>query len=136
MITPHEYWMGRDAKYAAELTQAIRDNATDLLQRVNTLLDSNGLTVEISPVTGSPVNSGWRPAVINASTYNSALHSKHMTGQAIDLHDPDGTLDDWCMARLSRLAEAGLWLEHPASTKGWCHLQSVPPHSGNRVFYP
>lgn len=59
-----------------------------------------------------------------------------MTGQAVDLYDPDGALDDWCLAHPERLAEAGLWQEHPAATKGWLHLQSIPPRSRNRVFYP
>ena len=48
----------------------------------------------------------------------------------------EGEIDAWCMDHLDFLAEAGLWLEHPSATKGWCHLQQVPPKSGRRVFYP
>ena len=34
------------------------------------------------------------------------------------------------------LKDLGLWLEHPAATKGWAHVQTKPPRSGRRVFYP
>jgi hypothetical protein len=61
-----------------------------------------------------------------------------MTGEAIDLYDPDGDLDEWLMSEKGRgiLEALGLWMEHPASTKSWSHLQTIPPRSGNRVFYP
>jgi len=135
-ITLTDYWMGRDSKYRGDWTPEIRANATDLLARVNALIGLAGLTIEVSPITGTPVASGWRPPALNASTPRAAPRSKHMTGQAIDLYDPEGDLDDWCMAHPDRLAAAGLWMEHPSATKGWCHLQSLPPRSGNRVFYP
>jgi hypothetical protein len=99
-------------------------------------LNLAGLTVESSPATGSPISSGWRPMAVNARVPGAAPRSKHMSGQAVDLYDPEGDLDDWCMAHQDRLAAAGLWLEHPSATKSWCHLQSLPPKSGNRVFYP
>ncbi len=128
MIMLADYWMGRDAKYAEELTPEIEANAVELIDRVNFLLKSFG-----EPRT---VNSGWRPPEVNAKTAGSALKSKHMTGQAVDLADPDGDLDEWCMDHASELERLQLWQEHPASTKGWCHLQSIPPRSGKRVFYP
>lgn len=61
-----------------------------------------------------------------------------MKGQAIDLADPEGLLDDWLMSDtgLDAMGAIGLWMEHPAATKGWTHLQSIPPASGRRVFYP
>jgi hypothetical protein len=59
-----------------------------------------------------------------------------MTGQAIDLADPDGDLDEWCLEHPDMLELYGLWQEHPSATKGWAHLQSVPPKSGKRCFYP
>lgn len=136
MLLIMDYWMSRDSKYRGELTGEIRANADDLLRKVNRLFDLAGITLENSPITGSPITSGWRPPAVNASVPGAALRSKHMTGQAIDLFDPDGDLDDWCTANANRLAAVGLWLEHPLATKGWCHLQTVPPKSGNRIFYP
>lgn len=136
MLLLSDYWMGRDSKYRGELSGVIRANADDLLRKVNTLFDLAGIKLEDSPSTGSPITSGWRPAAVNASTPNAALRSKHMTGQAVDLFDPDGELKDWCENNLSRLERAGLWMEHASACKGWIHLQSIPPRSGRRIFYP
>jgi uncharacterized protein YcbK (DUF882 family) len=106
---------------------------------VNHLLEEalrGGVTLETKPDNKSLVSSGWRPPSLNAKTAGAAPNSKHMTCQALDVYDPDGDLDEWCMENLAKLEEAGLWLEHPSATKGWCHLQIVPPRSGKRVFYP
>jgi hypothetical protein len=111
------------------------DNAQLLLPKVNALLEraaAAGVDCAVDPI----VNSGWRPASYNATVPNAAVLSKHITGEAIDVRDPEGMLDDWCVRNLEVLAEIGLWLEHPLSTKGWCHVQSVAPRSGNRMFYP
>jgi hypothetical protein len=98
------------------------------VERVNLLLEAFGEPRR--------VNSGWRPAAINAGVPNAAAKSKHMTCQACDLNDDDGSLDAWCMANLQILERIGLWLEHPDSTPRWTHWQIVPPGSGNRVFRP
>lgn len=139
MITLEQYFMGRDATYAADLTPNIVRNATDLLERVNRLIErmGNAVTWENHPVNRSLVSSGWRPPAVNAATAGAAMHSHHMTGCAVDLYDPHGELDDWLLEMLPVIGgEFGLYLEHPASTKGWAHLQNVAPRSGRRVFYP
>ncbi len=131
MITPEDYF-GR-MTHIEEPSQEIRENAAELLERVNALLaDLAPMEEALAPA----VNSGWRPASYNATIANAAPKSKHITGQAIDLADPDGDLDDYLFNNPQVLARHGLWLEHPLSTKGWCHLQCVPPRSGNRVFFP
>lgn len=128
MITITDYLMGRDIRYGAEITHQMWNDAEDLLVRVNVLLE----------LFGEPraVTSGWRPAAVNSATPRAAKYSNHVLMRAIDLEDDDGALDEWCLTNEEQLAELGLWLEHPAATKGWCHLQSVPPRSGRRVFYP
>lgn len=129
MITLEQYFGGHEnSSAAAELTDEKRANAATTVARANMLLDRFGEE--------RTVNSGWRPAAYNAMVPNAALRSKHITCEAIDLFDPEGDLDSWCMDNKAVLAEIGLWLEHPASTKGWCHVQIVPPKSGNRVFFP
>lgn len=129
MIELNDYWMGRDTKYPDAMTLEIEGNAVELLDRVNALLAEFG--------EDRKVNSGWRPPEVNAKTPNAAAKSKHMLGLAIDLDDPEGDLDEWCMENDGeRLVQFGLWQEHPAATKGWCHLQSTPPKSGKRIFYP
>ena len=117
---------------------AIKSAAQITVTRANTLLDrlaAAGVSLETND-RGSMVNSGYRPAAINATIPNAAKRSKHMLGQAIDISDPDGVVDDWCMNNLDVLEEVGIWLEHPSATKGWAHWQIVPPGSGNRCFYP
>lgn len=120
--------MGRDRIYRSALSREIQANAADLLERVNSLLAEFG---EYRHVT-----SGWRPQQVNATTAGAAKRSNHMTGRAIDLEDIDGDLDEWCLDNPGALASRGLYQEHPAATKGWCHLQSVAPKSQKRVFYP
>jgi Peptidase M15 len=128
VITLAQYFMGRDAEHAPELTETIRRNAELTVARVNALLAH--ACIECA------VNSGWRPAAINAAVPGASPRSRHLTCEAVDLDDPDDALDTWCMAHLDVLEAIGLWLEHPAATPGWCHVQIVPPRSGRRVFEP
>ncbi|WP_310610571.1 hypothetical protein [Limnohabitans sp.] len=139
IITPLMYYRGRDKMYANQLTPELRANAARTLTLVNkliVLMAQDGITLEPSPLTLTPVSSGWRPVAINAATPGAAARSLHITCEAIDLYDPEGELDDWCMSHLQHLQDCALYLEHPAATKGWCHLQTRAPRSGNRVFYP
>ena len=135
IITLAEYYMGRDAEYKSELTPEIEANARETVLRVNKLLNHSGIVRRVA--------SGWRPAAVNKATPGAAARSKHMLALACDLADADGQLDAWCMANLDDLKHIGLWLEHPNATKtkerfgeGWCHVQTVPPKSGARVYMP
>lgn len=123
-----DYYMGRDRLHRGELTRELRANARETLRRVNGLLRRAGMMRKVT--------SGWRPAAINAAVPGAAKGSKHVSCLAVDLEDRDGALDAWCMTHLEVLEELGLWLEHPAATAGWCHLQIEPPRSGSRVFNP
>ena len=128
LITLAQYYMGRDAEHAAELTAALKVNAAVTVERANRLLAHACLACEVT--------SGWRPHAVNAAVPNASPRSRHLTCEAVDLADPDGSLDAWCMRHLEVLAAIGLWLEHPDATPGWCHVQTVPPRSGRRVFEP
>lgn len=136
MITLADFYKGRDVTYASELTPDIRSNAAVTVGRVNDLLAA----FYDSQSEGSyrTVNSGWRPAEVNAGTVGAAKNSKHMTGQACDLSDDDEALDNWCLGveGTAALVRIGLWQESPASTPRWCHVQIVAPKSGRRVFIP
>lgn len=124
MITVDDYLMNRKSGLTFELLE----NAIDTVEKVNKLLDAFG--------SQRNVTSGYRPASVNAAIPNAAKKSNHMLCKACDLEDVDGKLDKWCMDNLHVLTEIGLWLEHPSATKTWCHIQTVPPNSGKRVFYP
>lgn len=135
MITLQQFYKGRNVQYANELTPEIAANAVETLARANKLLDIFYAKNKSALKRGC--NSGWRPPEVNKSVANAAKKSLHMTGKAIDIEDEDEMLDKWCMTDVGRKAmlDIGLWLEHPISTPRWCHLQTVPPGSGNRVFY-
>jgi uncharacterized protein YcbK (DUF882 family) len=65
-----------------------------------------------------------------------ATKSKHLTGHAADIYDPDGSLKAFLLNYPNVLIEANLWCEHGDYTPNWCHFQIVPPGSGNRWFKP
>lgn len=125
-ISRNEVLMGRDK--ADPLTPELEENLSKLLKALN----------EFRAAYGKPmvVSSGYRPPGINAKIANAAKRSNHMVCLACDFADKDGKLDEWCLNNLDVLEKCGLWLEDPKSTPGWCHLQCVPPRSGNRVFKP
>lgn len=123
MRTVDDYLMGRKAGLTFELLA----NAIDTVEKVNLLLDAFGSDRKIT--------SGYRPPAVNAAV-GGARKSNHMLCKACDLEDRDEQLDTWCMYNLKKLEEIGLWLEHPSATKGWCHVQTVPPRSKNRIFKP
>ena len=97
---------------------------------------ADGVVFPINPKTGSGVSGevygGFRPQ----SCPIGAPQSNHKAGRAVDLYDPYGHIDMWCMAHQPRLREHGIFIEHPDSTPGWSHWQSVPPASGKTVFQP
>lgn len=66
----------------------------------------------------------------------SAMGSSHLYGCAVDIADPKGELTRWLKAHRDSLILCGLWQEDPMYTKGWVHLQTYRPNSGNRVFIP
>ena len=141
MITVADYFMGRREAHPLELTPDIERNAARTVGLANQLLiqaATYGVNLPDNPATNAPLTSGWRPPSVNANTPNAAARSMHMTGEAIDLYDPHGDMDTWLMTGEGQaaLVALGLWLEHPASTKNWSHVQTRPPRSGNRVFYP
>ena len=132
MITREDYFMGRDKD--SPPTEQMRKWADETIYRANLLLSRY---YQANPeAEKTRVTSGYRTLAINSATPNSAPRSKHLTCQAVDLSDPDGELDDWCMDNQKQLEQVGLWMEHPSATKGWCHLQIVPPRSGKTVFFP
>lgn len=134
MITLDEYLMGRDKLYPDELTPQLLENARLTIAKVNSFLyiaKSKGV-LTLTPI----LTSGWRPQGINSRVKGAAKRSLHLTCQAIDLNDKHGQIDDFAFNNQRVLVDLGLYLEHPDATPNWCHLQTKPPRSGNRVFRP
>lgn len=136
-----DYLMGRHEIYPAEYTAEVKANAEKTVAVANellTVLDQRGVELNSHPQTGTLISSGWRPPQINGQVKNAAPRSKHMTGEAIDIYDPEGEIDDYLMSEDGQrcLVSLRLFLEHPSATKSWSHWQTVAPKSGRRVFYP
>lgn len=124
MISYAELLMGREAEYP--LTIQMKKNLDRLYAAINKIRQAYG-----KPMT---VTSGYRPGHYNKAA-GGAKRSAHLTCEAVDIADPDGKLASWCMLNLDKLSEAGLWLESPARTRGWTHLQ-IRSVGKSRVFEP
>ena len=123
--------------HAEEPSSDVVSNALDLLSRVNVLLSRvTDLEPDLEAASEPVINSGWRPESYNATVPGAARKSLHITGEAIDLADPEGELDEFLFDNPHLLVETGLWCEHPSSTRRWTHLQARAPRSGNRFFFP
>lgn len=113
IITLKDYWMGRDESHKDELTSTVFNNAEDLLTLVNELLSRLDIATFVT--------SGWRPVDVNASI-GGAPNSYHISGEAVDLSDPQGRHAFRIIQNYELLSQFGLWLEWPPRTKGWIHL--------------
>jgi len=77
------------------------------------------------------VNCGYRCPVHNVRV-GGAPKSAHLTGEAADIHDPFGSLKDFCTPEV--LEKVDLWAEDYSRTKSWIHLQIRP--ASQRIFKP
>lgn len=80
------------------------------------------------------VTSGFRSSEDQMRINPGVRNSAHMSGEAVDVSDVDGSIDHWCLDNLPILISLGLYLESPTQTPRWSHLAIIPPKSGNRVF--
>lgn len=135
MISITDYF----GKWMDEGTEEHMHNALILLDRVNKLLFflmGKGMTFPYNNKTGSLISGtqygGFRPQ----SCPEGAPHSAHKTGEAIDIYDPNNSLDLAIYNDSKLLAVYDLYIEHPDATIGWCHLATRAPKSGKRIFFP
>ena len=113
-----------------ELTKAVKDNAVVLLNKVNQLLQE----LKIFDV---KVSSGFRPSAVNAKVKGAAKKSLHMSGRAVDIYDPKHEIIQKIMARPDLLKKYDLWLEDPAATPSWAHLDNgTRTERALRIFKP
>lgn len=99
-----------------ELTEDKIENAYVLLRKVNDLLAELG-------VKKVKVSSGFRTLAANKKA-GGAKNSAHLSGEAIDLQDKDGSLDKLIEKNHLLLKKYGLWLESPVNTVGWTHCDT------------
>jgi hypothetical protein len=122
-----------------DVTPERRANAEKLVDTVNRLYDimvAAGVVFKSNPLTGSIVGGetlgGFRPQDCPIGAPASA----HKQGLAVDLYDPDGTIDSWLVSHQLALKPYGLFFEHPTATPRWSHWTIRAPKSGRRFFYP
>ena len=133
VVSLDDYWQGRDQQYSHEWTPLIRENAYELLKRVNLLLQDLN-------VVSARVVSGWRPSEVNQRV-GGAARSLHITGQAVDLRDNSRQeFGDLIIRNNHLLHKYQLWLESPEATRGntnWIHLDmGIRDDRDLRVFNP
>ena len=115
--------MGRDKEFPLDMMQA--RNMAELLSKINYLFGKLDLHAIVS--------SGYRPTSINRQI-GGAKMSTHTVCAGIDLHDKDGFLAAKMKDNLDLLEEIGLWMESPAHTTGWIHMDIK--QRKNRIFIP
>lgn len=116
-----------------------RENALRLLaavEKLAALAVADGVVFRANPKTGSVVSGlqygGFRPQ----SCCEGAPNSSHKDALAVDLFDPAGKIDAWCLANIDKLEACKIYIEHPSATKAWSHWTLRPPKSGRRAFFP
>ena len=137
MITLEQYVSPH--KDSSDWTPERRFNAGQLLVACSELqkeAEADGVKFPINSTTGSQISGqtlgGFRPQDCKIG----ATKSSHKEGLAVDIYDPYGAIDSWCMVNQDKLANHGIYIEHPTKTIGWSHWTIKAPGSKNRVFFP
>lgn len=123
LITVTEYLMGRATHESLSFEQA--SNMAGIVSIANQILMDFGEFRK--------VNSGYRRLEDNKAAGGSK-RSAHLSCEAVDLEDKDGKLKAFLTEEL--LEKYDVYMEHPSATPSWCHIQTRPTRSGNRVFKP
>lgn len=118
---------GKHEERLAWVSPAVEAHAHVFVEKLNAFLMMYGHPVTLS--------SGFRDILSNKAAGGGSM-SWHMFGLAADVQDRDGKLGEFVLANTQALIVCGLYAEHPTKTVGWVHLQSEPPPSGKRIFYP
>lgn len=123
---------GIDRRVEYPLTASIQHNLDNLAWKLNDLC--RRLPKAFLPL---KITSGYRPGHYNKEA-GGAPGSLHMTGMACDFANVGNALGSYLLTNPKILEDSGLYAEHPEATKGnqRLHLQSKPPKSGKRFFYP
>ena len=150
-----DYWFGPDGvdrreRYVKDFLPEYQINGDGVQGAIATVVQVFFAETTIELPEGYA--SGWRPPAVNESTANAGKASTHLCAQAGDKRDTeDGAFAWWCLRNIYVLERHSLWMEHPVATvvrawktareqerapTPWCHLQTVPPKSASRVYWP
>lgn len=112
LISRKEVLMGRDVEYP--LTAHVESCLTTLLIVLNKFRAAYGKPMNVT--------SGYRPGKYNEAA-GGATRSCHLTCEATDFEDADGSIYAFCKANVPLLEQLGIWVEDRVNTPTWCHLQ-------------
>lgn len=129
-------------KSLVDIPIAHQQNLDDLIRKMNVILDA---AEQAGVGRFSTVTSGYRYLQDHLRIYKSKgisddkvpMKSKHLSGQAVDIYDPDLRLTMWLKTDPKAIVlaqEQGLYFED--GNTNWVHAQTVPPKSGRRWFMP
>lgn len=135
-----EQYLGPYKDHPQMQSTVLLANAEKIIAAMNQLCwfaEADGVELEDNPDTGNAIggqgNGGARP---HDATVGAPL-SAHKTLTALDRYDLNRQLMRWALSSgWSRLAELGIYIEHPQWTRSWLHGQITPPASHARVFVP
>jgi hypothetical protein len=137
MITIEQYF-GKWIDHP-DANETRKGNAKRLLiacELLTAMAAADGIAFPTNPATKSGVSGhrygGFRPQDCPQGSPNSS----HKEGMAVDLFDPLGNIDEWCLDNQDKLELCGIYIEHPDATKGWSHWSIRAPKSGRHIFYP
>jgi hypothetical protein len=126
----------------ADVEIRIQHNLEELLGRMNLIRTAYGKPMIVTSGFRSKQDHLRIYSEINAKRVkaglpelNAPMGSRHLSGQAVDILDRDGSLHQWCKDNEDLLVRIGLWCEEKDSTPR-VHFQTVPPASGKRFFHP
>lgn len=125
---------GQEHYTADQLDSTSLKNATNLINKVNAL----GELVDYHNI----ITSGYRSRERQIEIYRQkgekpALGSKHLSGHALDIYDPNGELKEKLLntAVLDRARDLGLYFENFNSTPNWVHIQDeAPARTGGQIW--
>ena len=127
MITLDDYISthGKHRERGRWVSPAVEENAEALVSRINAMFLVWGFSRRLS--------GGFRDVDTNRKLRNASPYSRHITGQAADIEDHDGSLKAWALKHQDAIANVGLWCEPLHMTPTWLHVQTTPVPSGLRV---
>lgn len=119
----------KDRLMSKELTDDVLRNIDKLCIALNSAFSELGLAFP-------KVSSGFRTSAANGAA-GGAKKSLHMQGLACDFEDVDGKLDAALSANPEVLRKYGLFLEDPAATPSWSHVDmGQRADRPSRIFKP
>lgn len=110
----------------------INKNLTILLDKINQVRTAWNKPMVVT----SGLRSNTQQQELIKQGKSTASKSHHLTGEAVDIFDSDGSLKAWINNNIPLMETIGFWFEDFGSTPNWVHFQIVPPASGKRFFLP